>query len=326
MRSTRWRDRVEGNVLKMARFAATMVVSAAFCAGALAPLGPISAALAARAPTPLVHATAPNAVLGPGQSFTTEISAAGRTHARTVAGVATITLPAPVAGGPIVTFAAQPGVACSAPASHPLRRLCRIPTIAARQIVQLATVTAASPSTVSNAGAEAVASVHGPANNVNITWRWALPDLTGSLTLSPPSLMLGYDVTGDLAISNLGGATTSAFTTTIPMPGPATIVSQPPGEICIPYDSELDCYTPGMASQSTIHIQFTYVPPSGPTASLSGTVDAYGNVVESNKASNRFTSNPVTVVGTGVNFSLSFDEPSTVDQGSELTRGVVIAN
>ncbi|HEV3310685.1 MAG TPA: CARDB domain-containing protein [Chloroflexota bacterium] len=303
------------------------VMSSALVGGFSVGSHPLAIAVEAKKPPRLVVSTTPiPPILASGEAFASTINARNPGKVATRPTVVTISLPPQSAGGPRVAVSPAPNITCSTPKGHPSQLACTVPKTLAHGTVAVASAAGTPPSAISAAGASISLYTRGPTNATRATWRWKLPDLVGSLTLSPSSIELGNAATGVLTIANQGGATATPFTTVIPMKTPATLISQPPGAICIPYYSELDCYLPGLGTSASAGITFSYTPRSGPTASLSGTVDAYNNVLESNKNNNTFSSNAITIVGTGADLSLSFDEPASVNQGTELVRGVIITN
>ncbi len=149
------------------------------------------------------------------------------------------------------------------------------------------------------------------------------------MALSPSSIELGQSITGTLTIQNIGAGTSAAFITVVPMPAtgaPESLVSQPPGVSCIPYDSQLDCYSPPMAPGSSTQVVFSFEPASGPSVQLTATFDAYGQVLDSNLANSVVTSNVVSVLGTGARLSVTASNVSSTPQGSNLDRTLTVSN
>jgi len=142
-------------------------------------------------------------------------------------------------------------------------------------------------------------------------------------------MYLGQYVTGTLTIANVGYATAGTFETVVPIVNPntaETLVSQSTGTSCIPYDSELDCYTTSLAPGATAQVVFSYEPSTGPSLTLAGTVDAYDQVPQITRAGDTLTSNTVAIAGTGANLSVVAANVASTPQGSNLDRTITVTN
>ena len=156
-----------------------------------------------------------------------------------------------------------------------------------------------------------------------------LPELTGTLVLSPTSMSLGQYVTATLTIENVGSGPASSFETVVPIVNPytpETLVSLSTGTSCIPYDSELDCTTTSLAAAAMAQVVISYEPSTGPSLTLTGTIDAYDQVPQTTRAGDSLTSNTVTIAGTGADLSVVAANVASTPQGSNLLRTLTVTN
>jgi hypothetical protein len=142
-------------------------------------------------------------------------------------------------------------------------------------------------------------------------------------------MYLGQYVTATLTIANVGYATAGTFETVVPIVNPATpetLVSQSIGTSCIPYDSELDCYTTLLAQRTTAQVVISYEPGTGPSLTLAGTVDAYDQVPQVTRAGDTVASNTVAIAGTGADLGVVTTNIASTPQGTNLVRTIEVTN
>ena len=199
----------------------------------------------------VVSATQPSGPIAPGQSGTSTITvtdtgtkAQGKTKI-------TVNLPAVVAGRPMVTLTAAPGVSCAAKRSAPIAPVCTVGRVLAGSSAAVGTLTATAPSDTGS-GLSTSVTVVGTTNasTVNFQWSASLPALVTSVSLNPSSIQLGQYITGTLTVINTGSAAAGPFVTDVPLPSsgdPETVVSEPAGTICTPFSGLLQCPMPGLA-------------------------------------------------------------------------------
>ncbi len=289
--------------------------------GLLASAGP-----AAATSTVILAATQPPAGLTPGQTATSTVTLTN-TGRRTLHPRFTVTLPAVTPGAPTVALAPATGVTCTTPTTAPRVRHCSL-TLGPTTIVTVATLTGTPPAAIGS-GVSASATVAGPSNTVTVTWQWGLPELETAVSLSPSTIDLGQSITGTLTVTNAGNGTAGGFITQTPMPGygaPESVLSQPLGTTCIPYDSELWCAMGGIAPGGSITVVWTFEPQSGPSAQVTSSADTADQVVQSSRAGDVATSNTVTVLGTGARLAVSATNPDPVPQGSNFDRTITVTN
>jgi hypothetical protein len=274
-----------------------------------------------------VSATPVPGNLVPTKAYSSTASATNTGTTTSPATSVTISLPAPASGAPTVTFVPRRGLLCSGLTTKPL---CQVPRLAAKATVVVGTLTGTPRGTTGPSGVSTSARVSDSVNSVTVTWRWlpTLPNLTGTLHLSPDSMYLGQYVTGTLTIGNVGYAAAGAFETVVPIVRPytaETLVSQTIGTSCIPYYTELDCYTTSLAPSAAVKVLFTYEPNTGPSLTLTGTVDAYNQVTQITRAGDALASNTV-LAGTGANLNVVATNVASTPQGSNLVRTITVAN
>jgi hypothetical protein len=142
-------------------------------------------------------------------------------------------------------------------------------------------------------------------------------------------MYLGQYVTGTLTIANVGYATAGTFETVVPIVNAytaETLISQTTGTSCIPYDSELDCYSTSLAPGATARVLFSYEPRIGPSLTLRGTIDAYDQVHQITRAGDALTSNTIAIAGTGAKLSVVAANLARTPQGSNLVRTLTVTN
>jgi hypothetical protein len=83
---------------------------------------------------------------------------------------------------------------------------------------------------------------------------------------------------------------------------------------------------PGLAPGATIEVAWSFEPDSGPSAQVTSTADASGQVVQSSRAGDVATSNSVTVLGTGARLTVSASNPDPLAQGSNFERTITVTN
>jgi hypothetical protein len=276
-----------------------------------------------------LSATTVPANLVPTQHYASTVSATNTGRTRSAATLVDVVLPEPARGGPRVTFVDRKGISCTGLTT--MTQVCKVPGLSAGSRVVVGTLTGTPPATTGSSGVSISATVRDTVNTVTVAWHWlpTLAELTGTLDLTPSSMYLGQYVTATLTIANAGYAPAGTFESIVPIVNPATpetLISQSANTSCIPYDSELDCYTAALARGAKAEVVISYEPGSGPSLTLTGSLDAFDQVPQVTRAGDTLTSNTVAIAGTGADLSVVATNAASTPQGSNLARTITVTD
>ena len=278
----------------------------------------------------VVSAPQPAGPITPGQSGTSMITVTNTGTKGQAKTKITVQLPALVSGQPMVTLTAAAGVSCVTKTLAPFATVCKVGRIAAGASAAIGTLTATAPSDT-GAGLSTAVTVTGSSNavTVNFSWSASLATLVTSVSINPSTIQLGQYITGTLTVTNTGIGAAGVFVTDVALPSPfdhETVVSEPSGTICTPFDGLLQCPMPGLAPGASIVVVWSFQPHAGPSAQVTATADVQNAIAQSSRVGDVATSNTVAVTGTGAVLTVSSSNVATTPQGSNFSRTLTVTN
>ena len=278
----------------------------------------------------VVSATQPAGPIAPGQSGISTITVTDTGTKAQLKTKITIQLPAAVAGQPTVMLTAAAGVSCAIKTTAPFATVCKLGRIPAGASAAVGTLTATAPSDTGS-GLSTSATVAGPTNAVAVSFQWSasLATLVTSVSLNPGTIELGQFITGTLTVTNTGIGAAGPFAAYVPLPSsfdPETVVSEPAGTICTPFDGLLQCPMPGLAPGASIVVVWKFQPQSGPSAQVTATADVQNIVPQTSRVGDVATSNTVAVTGTGAVLTVTSSNVAATPQGSNFSRTLTVTN
>ena len=280
--------------------------------------------------TMVVSATQPAGPYAPGQSGTSSITVTDTGTKAQLKTKVTVQLPAAVAGQPAVTLTAAAGVSCATKTTAPFATVCKLGRIPAGGSAAVGTLAATAPSDTGS-GLSTSVTVAGTTNAVTVNFQWSasLAALVTSVALSPSTIQLGQYITGTLTVTNTGTGAAGPFVTDVPLPSSLdheTVVSEPSGTICTPFDGLLQCPMPGLAPGASIAVVWSFQPHAGPSAQVTATADVQNAIAQTSRVGDVATSNTVAVTGTGAVLTVTSSNDATTPQGSNFSRILTVNN